>query len=197
MIRADLYAGVLVPPLQVRLAVVAEPGAELYNGYHLLTQLVGLYAQAAQLDPHRKERALWHQHVEQGVEDLGELVLIWDRLAHQRSGALTNTNLALHAFVSRACRRTEIIVEQLNLWIPFQRWARLLGRIERAWCDFLVRLEPLVGEEEPLIRSLRERAAVRLQKVCGLYEKYAAERQQIDASFAAGVQWLANGGLSA
>ena len=103
----------------------------------------------------------------------------------------------LHPLPHVGRRRAEIIVKHLNLWIPFQRWTRLLGRIERAWCDFLVRLERLVGEEEPLIRRLRERAAVRLQQVCGLYEKYAAERQQIDASFAAGAQWLANGGLSA
>lgn len=186
-----------MPQMPVRLAVAADPGADLYNGYHLLAQLTGLYAQAALHDPHVHERSLWTQLAEQGIEDLGDVVSIWNHLAHQPSLASAGLDADLHVAVTRACRRTEVVVRNLNLWVPFQRWARLLGCIERKWSRLLERLEPLVGPEQQRLAQLRERATLRSQRILGLCEKYTAEYQRLDAKFAASAQLLANGGLSA
>jgi hypothetical protein len=179
------------------LAAAADPGADVYNAYHLLTQLSGLYAQAAASDHHAEGRAVWGELADQCVDDLGELFGVWSIVAPRAHTPGPTPDAHLFGDVRSACVRAEVMVRMLNIWIPLQRWARLLGLVERKWGRLAARLAPQVGDQAKRIDLLRERATARGQRVLGLYESYTSELARLDAAFDASATLLANGGLSA
>lgn len=180
----------------VRLAAAGDPGADIYNAYHVLTQMAGLYAQAAASDGRVEGRAVWGELADQAIEDLGELYGIWSIVARRAPAPAATPDLRLHGDLRATCERLGVMVRLLNLWVPIQRWARLLLLVERKWTRLAMRLTPEAGEESARLGRLRERAAARAQRVLGLYEIYTSERRRLDATFDASVTLLANGGLA-
>jgi hypothetical protein len=182
---------------QVRLAAATDPGADVYNAYHLLMQLSGLYAQAAASDHHVEGRTLWGALADQCVEDLGELFGIWSVVAQRAETPALTPDAQLFFDLRSACMRAEVMVRMLNVWVPLQRWARLLGLVERKWGRLAARLAPRAGDQAKRLEQLRERATARGQRVLGLYESYRSEQARLDAAFDASATLLINGGLSA
>lgn len=182
---------------QARLAAAADPGANVYNAYHLLMQLSGLYAQAAASDHHAEGCAVWGELADQCIEDLGELFGVWSIVARRAATPGSTPDARLFSDLRSTCVRAEVMVRMLNVWIPLRRWARLLGLVERKWGRLAARLAPQVGDEAKRIEQLRERATGRGQRVLGLCESYTSEQARLDAAFDASTALLANGGLSA
>lgn len=186
-----------MPLPQVRLAAADDRGAEVYNCYHLLSQLLALYSEAAQSDPHLETRSDWADLAEQCVEDLGELFAIWEAVA-QPSGAsqLVPVDPRLHADLRSTCLRTAVLVRSLNIWVPFDRWARLLALVERKWIRLATRMESAVGDQATRLVRLRERANGRGRRVFDVWDRYQQESQRLDANFVASRVLLKKGGLS-
>lgn len=181
---------------QVRLASAEDRGAEVYNCYHLLSQLLALYTEAAQHDPHLETRGDWAEFAEQCVEDIGELFAIWEVVAQSPKLPIRLIgDDRLHADVRSACLRTAVLVRTLNVWVPFDRWARILVLLERKWIRLATRLEGGVGEQATRLVRLRQRASGRDQRVLDVRDRYREEARNLDANYVASRILLKKGGL--
>lgn len=177
----------------LNLANPSEAGATLYNSYLFLTQVFALYAEIGQIDADAADksastatrRLAWQELADSALNDLGELYQLWESaLSGKRPGAAMLDEPALGAAVARACRRLDVLVRRLNLWVPVERWARLLALAEQRWIRLLARaggVSPeMVAKLAPLTASARSRAG-RLQ---GLLEQRRRAKAVIDDSFA-------------
>ena len=121
-----------------RLAATGEPGANLYNSYHYLTQISGLYAQAMQFDPDARHADVWRELCDSAIADLGDLYHAWEAVLTMArgGGAVPLIEEALGRRVVRACKRIHDVSRLVSLWTPMDRWARLLLLCERRWLGF-------------------------------------------------------------
>jgi len=172
------------PKEPIRLAPTNQPGANLYNSYHFLAQLSGLYAQAAQNDPDQVAAGVWRELSDKAIGDLGELYLAWEiELATQRAGGNAVINVRLGQSVSRACFRLNIIVERLSIWTPMMRWVRIMQLGERRWQRFLVAFAEDSKVAAGKLGELRQGSLNRLSRLTGLNECYRKDEERAAAGF--------------
>jgi hypothetical protein len=152
---------------------VAQPGASLYNSYHLVTQISGLYAAAAGYDPDPAAAVIWRELCDSAIGDLGEIYLTWDlSLAEARAGRPITVDLAVGRAVARACQRVNRLINGLNVWTPMSRWVNVLDLCERRWQRLLDAFEA----SSPIVRAkfapVRTGGKDRLSRLVGLRVRY-------------------------
>ena len=146
----------LVPP--------GQPGANLYNAYHYLTQLSALYAQAAEVDPTVDGKAEWNRLCDQVIVDLGVLVAAWETtLAEARMGHASNVPTVGAQRLVLSARRLARLAGLLNIWVPMDRWTRIALRCETRWQRLLggfTDASPTVKVKlQPVVQASQGRAA--------------------------------------
>jgi hypothetical protein len=152
---------------------VAEPGASLYNSYHLLTQISGLYGAAAGFDPDPASAAVWRELCDSAIADLGEIYLTWElSLAEARAGRAVMIPAAVGSSVVRACQRAQIFTTRLNIWTPMCRWINVMSLAERRWQRQLASFaaaSPVIREKlAPVATSGKDR----ISRLVGLGSRY-------------------------
>lgn len=114
-----------------------EPGANLYNSYHFLTQLAGIYSLAAQYAPDHKDQ--WNRLCDQTINDLGLAVGAWEAAIQQAKGQTApRIDERVAARAQRLCKRLDAAANLLSVWTPMEKWSRLLAAFESRWAGVLV-----------------------------------------------------------
>jgi hypothetical protein len=168
----------------IRLAPATEPGGNLYNSYHLLTQISGLYAQAAEYEPQPGPGAVWRELCDASIKDLGELFHAWESVAAaSRSGKGATIEAQVGVSLSRACGRVGRMVERLNVWTPMARWARLLALLERRWERYLTAFCAAGSEVKARLAPLADASRHRAQRLDELARAYRREGGEAAAAF--------------
>ncbi len=171
------------PPL--RLASVQDPGASLYNSYHFLTQISGLYAQGQDFDHHALAKTAWLELSEMVLGDLGDLFLAWETVLNQgKSGAPIPADLKLGETIARACRRADAVLSRLNVWTPVQRLALITQLCERRWQRILAALAAGDPQLKTPLAKIRSSSLERSGRLTGLIEKYSQEETRLRQSLA-------------
>lgn len=166
------------PVSRIRLAQPGERGANLYNGYHLLTQLAAVYAQMVELDHRAPGRVLLAELADSAMNDLGDVYTAWEQVLNspQPSGS-TLDDAALGLVVRRACVRVDAAVAATNAWTVLRKWVQLAFLAERRWqkllAEFAQRESRLEGKLTRVVRASQDRAS----RLSGLKEKYDRESQ--------------------
>lgn len=114
----------------LRLASETALSSSLYNVYHFLTQVAGLYAQAAENEKLAFRRQVFLQLSDQALSDLGEIYSLWDETLHDKE-IVRDEKLA--SFVSRSCARTDHLIALLTIWAPALKWIKALQLCERRY----------------------------------------------------------------
>ena len=173
------------PQESLRLAAAGEPGANLYNSYHFLTQISGLYAQAMQFDPEARAAREWQELCDLAIENLGELYHAWETaLGEARGGKAPLIDAALGERVVRACHRIHEVSRLLNLWTPMPRWTRLLLLCEHKWLKFLAGFAAASPVIEAKLAPVRKGAELRVARLAALAERYRREAAEAAPGFA-------------
>jgi hypothetical protein len=168
----------------VRLAPLGEPGANLYNAYHYITQISGLYAQAAEHEAEKVPRGVWGELCDRALLDLGDLYHLWEEaLREGRAGRTALDDTGLGVIVNRACGRMTVLVDHMNVWTPMARWARVLQLCERRWLRMLERLEKLSPAMNVKLSGVRTSSLDRVSRLTGLLETYHKAEARTDACF--------------
>lgn len=186
------------PTSQLRLAQGADAGVDIYNCYHLLTQMAGLYMAATEGDEHQGSDLLWRAMADACLKDLGEVYSLWKDatvLGRRATDAASLKRFDLK--VRQTCLRCSVLVNRMNVWVDAGRWARLLMIFERRWSNLTVgfaEIYPLLAERFAALHTISQERLTKLQR---LMDAYAEENKAKDASYTAAGQILAKGGLLA
>lgn len=179
----------------MRLAPVQDPGASLYNSYHFLTQLSGLYAAAVGFDHHALAKATWEELCDLVLKDLGDLYSTWEAVLNKgKTGIPMPDDPRLGEVVVRACVRADVLLRTLNVWTPIVRVARVLHLCERRWQKLLAAISEDCPEAAPPLKSLTAGSLDRASRLTGLIEKYKQEEARMNAALALAKSQLAKTG---
>lgn len=171
---------------RIRLARPDEPGATFYNAYHYLTQISALYAQAGQYDQKAEHRDLWFELCDGTLKDLGDVFNVWDAMVKDvRISKATTDDGKLHAVIERACHRSALLLDRVNVWTPVERWVRLVGLCERRWQRVLARLGQSNSVIKPKLESVIKGSLDRHSRLKGIAEQLRVEAGRIDSCFEA------------
>lgn len=166
-----------------------EPGAAIYNCYLLLSQILSLYAEAARVDKDSARRAALGELADGALQDIGTMFQLWEgALSGAREGQGVKDDPALGTTIIRACQRLHVLVQKLNLWVPSERWLRVLILAESRWLKVATRLAPLNPSLEGRLKALGEAAKNRLGRLSGLHQVCVRTRDHVNGSFATGSQ---------
>jgi hypothetical protein len=188
----DVHAAPAVLPRApdpLNLANPAEAGATLYNSYLFLTQTFALYAEIAKIDVDggsaaASRRQAWLDLADSAVNDLGDLYQLWEAaLTAGKNGSVVLDEPAFGKTVARACKRLDVLVRRLNLWVPIERWARLLAMAEQRWIRLLERAGKLAPDMAPKLAPLTASARLRASRLSGLLEQRRKSGAVIDETF--------------
>ena len=169
----------------MRLAAQTEPGATMLNAYSYLVQIAGLYAHASPFDHRPFGRKRWLELSEHTLSDLGPLYALWEAaLQDESASAALGQDLALFRRVETLCRRSEILVNLLDVWTSSRRWVSVMARLERKWChisrDVTVHAPDFADAMAGLQKSSLERQSL-LQGLASQLENEAATYQEVAA----------------
>ena len=121
----------LKTPPKVRLAGPESPAPEVFNFYQITSLLSGLYIKAAdreEIDGYKKALEFGSDLL---LRQIGELYDLWHlALKHAGESIPVPADVDLIARLRRFANRIVAIEEQLTLWTPASRWARVLCLIE-------------------------------------------------------------------
>lgn len=180
----------MIPPSaprpEIRLAAPADPGANLYNGYHYLVLLAGLYDGAGRFDHRPVGRKLWGELADHALGDVGEVFAAWETIVHRppaprAPGSPAPAFDAVGRSVVQACNRAVRLGLLLGEWTPMLRWAQILRLAERRWqivCEHLAEAEPSVGAR---LLLLRKTSLDRQSRLHGATEALEQERRRMRA----------------
>ena len=168
------------PPAGMRLAQLGEPGANLYNSFHLLTQIAGLYAQAQTLEHHAVLKVILADLADGAIQDLGDLYAAWDALVSaQQKMADGVDDVAFGQRIVRACLRLERVNRALNVWVPITKLTAVIGLAEKKWQTFAeegAKREPILAEK---LLQLKSQSEGRHSRLGGLIERLKREYDMI------------------
>ncbi len=182
----------------MRLAPVQDPGASLYNSYHYLTQLSGLYAAAVGFDHHALAKGTWQELCDLVLDDLGDLYTAWETVLNKgKVGIPMPDDPALGRVVVSACYRADVLMRHLNVWTPIQRVARILHLCERRWQRLLLGIAKECPELGAPLAKIHEQSLDRSSRLTGIVEKYRQEEARMGAALKFALSPLAKvgGGL--
>ncbi len=167
----------------MRLAPVRDPGASLYNSYHYLTQLSGLYASAVGFDHHAVAKGTWQELGDLVLNDLGDLYSVWEvALNKGKAGVPVPADPALGSVVVSACYRADVLMRHLNVWTPIQRVGRILHLCERRWQRMLLGIAKECPELGTPLAKIHEQSLDRSSRLTGIVEKYRQEELRMGAA---------------
>lgn len=167
----------------MRLAPVQDPGAGLYNSYHYLTQISGLYADAVGFDHHQLARSTWAELCDIVLSDLGDLYTSWEVVLKKgKAGIPLPDDAALGLVIVSACRRADVLMRHLNVWTPIQRVARVLILCERRWQRIVKGIAKETPELVPTLAKIEGTSRDRASRLTGLVERYRQEEERMAAA---------------
>jgi hypothetical protein len=170
----------------MRLAALGAKGGNLYNCYHFLSQLAGLYSMAGGFDRHKPARATWDELSELVLADLGDLYALWDQVARlPASGPAPIDDPALGRIIARACQRAARLIELLTVWTPILKWADALQLSERRWQRVALQLGQSQPGLAPRLATLRTASLGRSARLGVLIETYRQEQRRLKTEPAA------------
>lgn len=171
------------PKTPMRLAPVTEPGAGLYNSYHYLTQLSGLYAAAVGFDHHALAKGTWEELCDKVLGDLGDLYTVWETILNKgKSGIPMPDDPTLGKVIVSACLRADVLMRHLNLWTPIERVVRVLHLCERRWQRILLGIAKQSRELGAPLSKIHENSLDRSSLLTGIVEKYRQEDARMSAA---------------
>lgn len=138
---------------RIRLAQAGSTGANLYNSYHLLTQISSVYAQGSELDHHAKAAQTWGSLCDSTLVDLGEIYSAWEQVLKDKPAAALDDQ-QLGAVIARACLRMDRALGMVNVWTPLAKWVTLARLGEARWQKVSAEL----ARREPRIKPRLEKA---------------------------------------
>jgi hypothetical protein len=168
-------------------AAIDQRGAGLYNGYHFLTLVAGLYQQIAFHDS-RGAGQIYDELTGTVLDDLGVLYGIWERVQKDAKGEVVGQeDAALGAVIARACARAARLVGLLGPWTPSIKWLEALWLCERRWQRILTELRrshPALG---PDLGRVLQGAQTRGSRLTGRLEAVRREalRMRLNSGFLA------------
>jgi hypothetical protein len=171
-------------------AAVGERGAGLYNGYHFMTLVAGLYQQVAVHDRRSGSRELWDELTGSVLDDLGVLYGIWHQAQADQKAADT-PDLALETVIARACARAARLVVLLGPWTPSIKWIEALWLCERRWQSVLTglrRAHPALGQELGRVLQGAQARGARLTGRLELARREAARMRMLSGFPPAGTR---------
>ncbi len=171
------------PKTAMRLASITEPGAGLYNSYHYLTQLSGLYAAATEFDHHALAKATWQDLCDKVLNDLGDLYTAWEQVLNKgKTGIPMPDDPALGKVIVSACRRADVLLRHFNVWTPIQRVARVLHLCERRWQRILLGIAKESIDLGAPLAKIHESSLDRSSLLTGIVEKYRQEEARMNSA---------------
>lgn len=169
---------------KILLAKAEEPTAAIYNSYHYLTEISALYSQAAQYEQDAEHRAKWQAICDSTLQDLGDVFVAWE--STQKAGKNikpATTSTKIYSLINRSCKQAIVIVENVNLWTPVERWARLLDLCERRWQRILIGLSELVPTVQSMVETARAASVDRQTQLHSLAAVIRDAAASIDSNF--------------
>lgn len=169
----------------MRLASLSDRGASLYNAYHLLSQIVGLYVQASALEQEAL-RPAWSEISDEILLDVGTLYGIWDKVQRDpKETPAVGAGLSTGHAVIRMCRRTGRLLTLMTMWTPTRRWARVIQLCEKRWQALAAQM----AEQRPALKAelseLIGRCGERVSRLEAILETYRKEDARLRAASAA------------
>lgn len=173
--------------VQIRLAEPGQTGANLYNSYHFLTQIAGLYAQAAKYDHHPETRNSWLDLSDGVLLDLGEVFTLWEEVI-RRTGGPNMDDAPFAQRIVRSCKRADRILGLMDVWTTVDVWCRVMVRLEKRWAKYI---ESFVARDPSLASQLKvplERAKGRMRQVLEMRQVYREEADKMAKTHPRGIE---------
>lgn len=164
----------------IRLAKLGDVGANLYNSFHLLTQIAGLYAEAEKLEHHALLKVVFSDLAESAIADLGELYSAWSALVSlKQSTANRLDDLTVGKKIERVCLRLERATIAVNSWTPVAKLASLIALSESKWQVFAAYFSHCDARLAGKLTVLRSQSETRTGRLTGLLERLKKERDKM------------------
>jgi hypothetical protein len=162
----------------MRLAPLGNAAANIYNSYHFVSQVAGLYAHAAQFAHRPHVGEVWMEISILVVGDIEELYGIWQK-AHELE-ITDDDNEEFGEFILKTCSQVEKLVSLMDVWTPIVKWTNIMRVIESRYRTVLTRF---IGFNSPYTEAyskLLEGSKVRDQKLNALLHLYQNEAEKFE-----------------
>lgn len=145
-------------PPKVRLAVPGTPCREVFNFYQIISLLSGLYIKAAELEGVSDYQLAWNFASESLLLQVGDSYDLW-QAAQKGSGegVPLPEDESLVKRTERLAHRIISFEDNLSMWSPVSRWARVMSLIER---KLLILAEQIAAHNPYVTEKIQEMAIV-------------------------------------
>ncbi len=175
----------LPKPPKIRLAVVGTPAPEVFNFYQVVSVMLSLYFKAGDRQEIKENKVAWDDATNSLLTQVGNAFTLLDYAqSSARDQIPLQPNPVLTARIGRLALRMIACEEQLNVWTPHARWARILLMLENKVKNIAQQIadyNPYVSAE---MLALIELGGARRAFVAKLSEDAIRDALDLQASFA-------------
>jgi len=160
-------------PTAMRLAPIGQAAANVYNTYHYISQIAGLYSQAAEFDHRQNTLVHWQDLSMLVLDDIELMYKVWEK-AHSLE-ATPEDDSDLGKFIFKSCVQIEKIEKQLNIWVDLPRWSRTMKTLELRYQTILKKFQKYNTVYSRVYEKLVKDSTKRLEKLQELAQIFQTE----------------------
>lgn len=146
-----------------------EPGTTALNAYHVIGQILGIFAQAARLNTDPELSRHWADAQDSLLANVGNLFDFWNAIKHDASyGLAPKESELLASRIESLSRRISQVNNAISQWTPSCRVASTLLLCEARWQQILNGFKDQYGDHGVVLNKLLADSRGRVRSVKAL-----------------------------
>lgn len=160
----------------MRLAPIGQSASNIYNTYHYISQIAGLYSQAAAFDHRENLSDMWSELSMSVVDDIELMYKVWEK-AHN-SAPTDEDDIDLGKLILKSCNQIEKIEKLMDIWVDLRKWMRVMVTLEMRYQTILKNFKKYQTVYSRVYEKLCKDSQNRLKKMEELVRLFDADSIQ-------------------